>query len=299
MTTRKTKTTPASFLRQYGAWIVAAAFAAYVLFDPASGVDVSPAFNAFQAGAAAATGNLTIATFLEHMLYVLVSLVLVVGILRFFDSYVLGISFKTWYAKIKTSPVACALYTGIRFLAVCVLIGLIMGCAPAPSSSDGGRAVPERYDAAIEASTERWLGRGWTACRLKAQLYQESLLDPDAVSPAGAEGIAQFMPGTWREAQAALGFRASPRETEYAINAAGWYMRRMHDVWTSPRPAGERKRWAEASYNWGAGNMLNAQRRAGGSVYFADVDPHLPDETRTYVRRIQKWLHDFQLSSQC
>jgi cell wall-associated NlpC family hydrolase len=32
---------------------------------------------------------------------------------------------------------------------------------------------------------------------LAAQLYQESAFDPKAVSPAGAEGIAQFMPGTW------------------------------------------------------------------------------------------------------
>ena len=32
---------------------------------------------------------------------------------------------------------------------------------------------------------------------LAAQLYQESGFDPTAVSPAGAIGIAQFMPGTW------------------------------------------------------------------------------------------------------
>lgn len=32
---------------------------------------------------------------------------------------------------------------------------------------------------------------------LAAQLYQESAFDPRSVSPAGAEGIAQFMPGTW------------------------------------------------------------------------------------------------------
>jgi len=301
VTTRKTNTTPAAFLRQYGAWIVAAGLAAFMLLD----LNAAPALDAAGAWATSAGSNLTIATFLEHMLYVLVSLMLVVGVLRFFDSQILGVSFSAWYAKIKTNPIACAIYTGLRFLAICVLIGLILGCKPDPDWSDTGdtsntrQAVPERYDAMIEASTQRWLGRGWTACRLKAQLYQESLLDPDAVSPVGAEGIAQFMPGTWRDAQEALGLRATPRNTEYAINAAGWYMRRMHSVWTEPRPVEDRKRFAEASYNWGAGNVIRAQRTADGSVHFADIEPHLPNETRTYVQRIQKWKNEFRSSSQC
>ncbi|MEW1721604.1 bifunctional lytic transglycosylase/C40 family peptidase [Streptomyces sp. NPDC093109] len=36
-----------------------------------------------------------------------------------------------------------------------------------------------------------------TASLLAAQLYTESGFDPKAESPAGARGIAQFMPGTW------------------------------------------------------------------------------------------------------
>lgn len=293
-TSRKKSPSPMSFLQQYGLWIAVAVLGAFFVFDNRD--QVMPVVETVQGTVA---GSLTLATFAEHILYVLVSLVLLVVILRFYDSQVLGVSFNVWYSKIKTNPIACAIYTGLRFLAICVLIGLVLGCTPTPSSDSAERTAPVRYDAAIDASAERWLGRGWTPCRLKAQLYQESLLDPGAVSPAGAEGIAQFMPGTWAEAQAALGFEATPREAEYAINAAGWYMRRMHGVWTEPRPVTDRKLFSEASYNYGAGNVIKAQRVAGGSVYFADIDPHLPDETRTYVRRIQKWLHEFRSSSQC
>jgi cell wall-associated NlpC family hydrolase len=55
--------------------------------------------------------------------------------------------------------------------------------------------VPAAYASLIE--------QAGTSCSqlsaplLAAQLYQESAFDPHAVSPAGAEGIAQFMPGTW------------------------------------------------------------------------------------------------------
>jgi cell wall-associated NlpC family hydrolase len=55
--------------------------------------------------------------------------------------------------------------------------------------------VPAAYSSMIEAA-----GRSCSqlsAPLLAAQLYQESAFDPKAVSPAGAEGIAQFLPGTW------------------------------------------------------------------------------------------------------
>ena len=60
---------------------------------------------------------------------------------------------------------------------------------------------------------------------LAAQLYQESGFDPQVVSSAGAQGIAQFMPGTW----AAHGRdengdgQADPFDPEDAIPAAARY----------------------------------------------------------------------------
>jgi cell wall-associated NlpC family hydrolase len=55
--------------------------------------------------------------------------------------------------------------------------------------------VPAAYATLIEAAGASC--PQLSAPLLAAQLYQESAFDPKAVSPAGAEGIAQFMPGTW------------------------------------------------------------------------------------------------------
>ena len=53
--------------------------------------------------------------------------------------------------------------------------------------------VPPRYAPAIARAAQRW---SVSAQLLAAQIYAESNFNPFARSPAGAEGIAQFMPGT-------------------------------------------------------------------------------------------------------
>jgi hypothetical protein len=61
----------------------------------------------------------------------------------------------------------------------------------------GGAGVPEfvpaRYRAMLLRSAGRWKV---SAALLAAQIMAESGFNPNAVSPAGAQGIAQFMPGT-------------------------------------------------------------------------------------------------------
>ncbi|WP_308433358.1 C40 family peptidase [Streptomyces alanosinicus] len=56
-------------------------------------------------------------------------------------------------------------------------------------------AVPTAYKTLVQ----RWgnLCAALNPALLAAQLYQESGFNPNAVSPAKAEGIAQFIPGTW------------------------------------------------------------------------------------------------------
>ncbi len=93
------------------------------------------------------------------------------------------------------------------------------GAGTARSSGRGSMPgfVPAAYAPAIARAAQRY---NVSATLLAAQIYQESKFNPNAVSGAGAQGIAQFMPGT---AQAyGLG---NPFDADEAINAQARLMR--------------------------------------------------------------------------
>jgi hypothetical protein len=135
--------------------------------------------------------------------------------------------------------------------------------APRSAVRDGAAAVPDfvpkRFAPAITRAAQRW---SVSAVLLAAQLYAESGFNPFAVSPAGAQGIAQFMPATARGV--GLG---DPFDVAQAIDAQAHLMRDLlRRFGTVPL--------ALAAYNAGPGAVA-----ACGCV------PPFP-ETRGYVARI-------------
>jgi len=161
---------------------------------------------------------------------------------------------------------------------------------------------PSLYDPYIEAASDTWLpGSDWR--RYKAQLYQESRLDTYAVSPAGASGIAQFMPGTWGDVAPVLGYDLlSPFVAEPAINAGAFYLAKQMGIWTEPRSYDELRILGEAGYNAGTGNILSAQRECRAlpclecrnwdeiSLYLHRVTGRHSAETIDYIQKIDLWL---------
>ncbi|SFG19167.1 Transglycosylase SLT domain-containing protein [Palleronia marisminoris] len=95
-------------------------------------------------------------------------------------------------------------------------------------------------------------------------LWQESLFDAAAVSPAGAQGIAQFMPTT-----AALRGLADPFNPAEAIYASAGYLADLSSELGNPG-------LAAAAYNAGEARTRD----------FIDRDRILPAETRAYVQII-------------
>ena len=132
---------------------------------------------------------------------------------------------------------------------------------------DGARAgsgglpsfVPARFRETILRAASRW---NVSAAMLAAQLMAESNFNPNAVSPAGAQGIAQFMPGT----AASYGLK-DPFDPERAIDAQAHLMSDLLREFRSIP-------LALAAYNAGPGAVA-----ACGCV------PPYP-ETRAYVARI-------------
>ena len=119
--------------------------------------------------------------------------------------------------------------------------------------------VPDRYAPLLARAAMRW---NVSAALLAAQLYAESNFNPFATSPAGAQGIAQFMPGTAR----ALGL-ADPFDPERAIDAQAHLMRDLLRRFASVP-------LALAAYNAGPGAVAGCMC----------VPPY--PETRGYVARI-------------
>lgn len=138
----------------------------------------------------------------------------------------------------------------------------------------------------------------------EAQLWQESNWKTDAISSAGAEGIAQFMPETWNEVCDDLGFAGyvTPNDLDDAIPAYAYYMSKLWKQWTAPRTLEDRRRLTMAAYNTGMGNMLKAQQHTNDGTGrrlndYASIAAQLihvtgeagSKETLNYVTDIEEW----------
>lgn len=178
---------------------------------------------------------------------------------------------------------------------------MALGLAPSPSLAQS--FFPKQYDRQIKQAADYWLpGVPWRLW--KAQLYQESRLDPAARSPAGAEGLAQFMPATWADIAPTLGYGLLDRRlAEPAINGGAYYMGILAKRWRVLPNWKETHRHAQGGYNAGNGNIARAW-----IVCAEPEDWHLTViclpvvtgkyawETNTYIENIwEKWWPRMEL----
>ena len=124
------------------------------------------------------------------------------------------------------------------------------------STMMGNVTVPAEYASTIEQAAAN---NGIPAALLAALLSHESGFDPTAVSSAGAEGIAQFMPGT------AAGMNIDPYDPTQAINGAATLLGSYATKFGS---------YADALAAYDAGP--SAVERYGGIPPYAETEAYVP-----------------------
>jgi hypothetical protein len=130
---------------------------------------------------------------------------------------------------------------------------------------------------APQPGVSRGAGGGVTPQEVALMLRAESGGDPNAVSSAGALGIAQVMPGTAR----GMGYTPEQMlDPEIGREAGTKYMNQMYDQFGTMR-------LANAAYNAGPGRVGKLRKKYGNS--YDEIEAYLPEETRNYVSKIDKW----------
>jgi len=156
-----------------------------------------------------------------------------------------------------TGPVATTTTTAPPTASFASQLAAASAPVPPPVSVAGDST---QYDALIQAAAAR---NGVDPALLKGLIRAESNFDPNAGSPAGAQGLTQLMPGT----AAGLGV-TDVHDPAQAIEGGAKYLRSQLDAF------GGDETKALAAYNAGPG----AVTRYGG------VPPYA--ETQQYVQRV-------------
>lgn len=135
---------------------------------------------------------------------------------------------------------------------------------PGPQFSVQTQQAPKEYQPLIDRAERQY---GLPPGMLASLLAAESSFNPNIVSSAGAQGIAQFMPGTAKD------FGVNPWDPSSAIDGAARFLTQNLRRYSGNVTA------SLAAYNWGP---LNVDRWLARGA-----DPSkLPAETQGYIARI-------------
>ena len=115
----------------------------------------------------------------------------------------------------------------------------------------------DKYDRHFRKYSKYYFGPQKDWRWFKAQAIAESGLNHKAKSSAGAIGIMQIMPGTYREIQDDNPHIKDIGSPRWNIAAGIYYDRVLYKRWVSPPPGDERLFFAFGSYNAGYTRIKN------------------------------------------
>jgi soluble lytic murein transglycosylase-like protein len=153
---------------------------------------------------------------------------------------------------------------------LCILAVPMLACSTVSTQGDGANTTSQQVKQYMAMARQDAINAGIPPDLFVRQINQESGFDPQALSPSGAEGIAQFMPETaanlgidpWNPVEALKG--AAQLMAHYTKMFAGAYAKAL------------------ATYNAGLGAVQHALKVCG-KVRWMNC---LPVETQQYIAAI-------------
>jgi cell wall-associated NlpC family hydrolase len=148
---------------------------------------------------------------------------------------------------------------------------------PIPGTGGGLRpgSVPDRYGELVQSAGS--ICAAAPPSVIAAQIQQESGWNPTAISPAGAEGISQFLPSTWPHWSKP---GESPFHPEAAIPAQGRYDCAIAKTMTEAQKVGRLPKSLDPT------SLMLAGYNAGPAAIFAAHGIPQNGQTPDYVRSI-------------
>jgi soluble lytic murein transglycosylase-like protein len=146
----------------------------------------------------------------------------------------------------------------------------------------------EKYDDYFRKYSKRFFGVGFDYKWFKAQAIAESKLRKDAKSWVGAKGLMQIMPRTFAEIKKKNPAFKHVLEPRWNIAAGIYYDKKMFQFWKSDRSFLDRMRFAFASYNAGAQNVLKGQKLCNKNK---KKDCNLWKGIEPFAPKVKSWRH--------
>lgn len=186
--------------------------------------------------------------------------------------------------------------TKIILVILVLLPGLALSSVNTKRHDIKSKAWTNKYDSHFRKYTKRYFGPGFDWHWFKSQGVAESGLRNNVVSSAGAIGIMQILPSTYKDIHKKSPYLSAGtlKEPRWNIAAGIFYDRLLYKRWvkTLDHSAPEDDLYmAFASYNAGYGKMTRVlgkvQKQKGKTDGWDDIKHYAPSQTRHYVSRIK------------
>lgn len=151
-----------------------------------------------------------------------------------------------------------------------------------------------KYDSIIRKETKRCFSVGMDYRWLKSQVAAESNFNPNAVSPVGARGLAQFMKPTFNDVVKRSGYiKDDIFNPRWNLAAQAWYNRRLYNNWSAKRTELSRIQLMMCSYNSGLKYPLIAQKIC---ITKAEKNCNEWQDIRKFASEVPGWIHEESLN---